>query len=359
MSRLVSRIWKPVQRKGADRYLRLNILSFAASVTLTRLLLELTGYPQMGNESLHIAHVLYGGILLYASSLLPLLYANRWAYTWSAITSGVGVGLFIDEVGKFITQANDYFFPAAAPIIYACFLLTVLLYLRVSRKAPLDARAEFYAVLETLSEVLDHDLDREEYQELCDRLSRIKEETSYPNMVRLAVELTDFVETDALEMAAENPNLFDRIIGWIKIVEGRYITSRRVKAFLLAGLFLLGLPSMSRFLTFMEASSSPQEMDAFLSRIASELPSSFHFSGRWAVGYVIADSVMGATLVAAAALLMLRRERWATEVGSVGLLGYLLGLNLILFYLEQFSTIITAGMQYLVLQTMYYYQRKI
>jgi hypothetical protein len=69
--------------------------------------------------------------------------------------------------------------------------------------------------------------------------------------------------------------------------------------------------------------------------------------------------VMGATLVAAAALLVLKRERWATEVGSVGLLGYLLGLNLILFYLEQFSTIITAGLQYLVLQTMYYYQRKI
>ena len=174
MSRLVSRIWKPVQRKGADRYLRLNILSFAASVTLTRLLLELTGYPQLGNESLHLAHVLYGGVLLYASSVLPLLYANRWAYTWSAIISGVGVGLFIDEVGKFITQANDYFFPAAAPIIYACFLLTVLLYLRVSREFPLDARAEFYAVLETLSEVLDHDLGREEHRDLCGRLSRIK-----------------------------------------------------------------------------------------------------------------------------------------------------------------------------------------
>ncbi|HUV34738.1 MAG TPA: hypothetical protein VMW22_07375, partial [Candidatus Desulfaltia sp.] len=88
MSQLVSRIWKPVQRKGADRYMRLNILSFAASISLTRLLLEMTGYPQLGNETLHIAHVLYGGVLLYASSILPLLYANRWAYTWSAMISG-------------------------------------------------------------------------------------------------------------------------------------------------------------------------------------------------------------------------------------------------------------------------------
>jgi len=119
MSQIVSRIWKPVRRRGAERYLQLTVLSFAASVSLTRLVLELTGYPQLGNSTLHIAHVLYGGVILYAASLIPLLYANRWAYTWGAILSGVGVGLFIDEVGKFITQSNDYFFRAAAPIIYA------------------------------------------------------------------------------------------------------------------------------------------------------------------------------------------------------------------------------------------------
>ena len=359
MSQLVSRVWKPVQRKGADRYLRLSILSFAASVSLTRLTLVMTGYPQLGNESLHIAHVLYGGILLYASSVLPLLYANRWAYTWSAIFSGVGVGLFIDEVGKFITQANDYFFPAAAPIIYACFLLTVLVYMRVSRGSELDARAELYAVLETLSEVVDHDLELEEHQELCSRLARIREKASSPNLARLAEELTHFVETGTLELAAERPNLFDRVIGWVRVVEGRYITARMVKAFLVISLFLLGLPSMSRFLAFMEASSTPSGMDAFMSTLAQELPSPFRFSGRWPVGYIVADSVMGASLVAASALMLLRRERWGVELGSVGLLAYLLGLNLILFYLEQFSTIVTAGAQYLALQTLYYYHRKI
>ncbi len=124
----------PVKRPGAENYLLLSLLSFALSVAGTRLFLELTGYPQLGNSELHIAHVLWGGLLLFVAALLPLIYANRWVYSTSGILSGLGVGLFIDEVGKFITQSNDYFYPPAAPIIYAFFLLVVLLYQRVRRR---------------------------------------------------------------------------------------------------------------------------------------------------------------------------------------------------------------------------------
>ena len=199
MSRIVSRIWKPVQRRGAERYIQLTILSFAASVSLTRLLLELTNFPQLGNKTLHIAHVLYGGVFLYSASLLPLLYANRWAYTWSAILSGLGVGLFIDEVGKFITQNNDYFFPAAAPIIYAFFLLTVLLYQRINKEHEFDVRGSLYTVIEVLQEVLDHSLEPSEHDEMKERLHFIMEKAINPHFKSMAKEIHDFVESDALQ----------------------------------------------------------------------------------------------------------------------------------------------------------------
>jgi len=60
---------KPVKREDAEQYLIITLLSFAASVILIRLFLELTGYPQVGNSELHIAHVLWGGLLLFAASL--------------------------------------------------------------------------------------------------------------------------------------------------------------------------------------------------------------------------------------------------------------------------------------------------
>jgi len=61
-------IRKPVKREDAEQYLVITLLSFAASVILIRLFLELTGYPQVGNSELHIAHVLWGGLLLFAAS---------------------------------------------------------------------------------------------------------------------------------------------------------------------------------------------------------------------------------------------------------------------------------------------------
>ena len=61
------------------------MLSFAASVALTRLFLDLTGYPRLGGEGFHFAHVLWGGLALFIAALLPLIFANRWVYLADAI----------------------------------------------------------------------------------------------------------------------------------------------------------------------------------------------------------------------------------------------------------------------------------
>ena len=207
MQPMITRIRKPVEREGAESYLFLLLLSFAASVAMTRLFLELTGYPQLGNQSLHIAHLLWGGLALFISALLMLVYANRWVYRVGAILAGVGVGLFMDEVGKFITQANDYFYPPAASIIYAFFLLVVIFYMEIRRPNRREARSELYRALDTFEEVLDRDLDDVERAELEDRLHYIVQNAEHYEFSNLAEELLQFIQSRHIPIV-------QRRIGW-------------------------------------------------------------------------------------------------------------------------------------------------
>ena len=159
-----------MRREGAERYLFLMLVSFAATVIGTRWFLELTGFPQLGGGDLHIAHALWGGAALFAAAILPILLAGRAVYTTSAVLAGIGGGLFIDEVGKFITATNDYFYPAAAPIIYATFLLTALVWLRARTPDDPDPRSQLLTALELLEESVEGDLQRREADDLAARL---------------------------------------------------------------------------------------------------------------------------------------------------------------------------------------------
>ena len=358
MNRIVSRIRKPVRREGGERYLLFTLLSFAASVALTRLFLELADYPQLGGGELHIAHVLWGGLLLFAAALLPLIFANRWVYVTGSLLAGVGVGLFIDEIGKFITQTNDYFHPAAAPIVYAFFLLTVMVYLRIRRPGVRDSRDELYRALDELQEVLDHDLERSERLALEFRLRRIVEEEEHPDLVHLAKELLDFLSSNALHLAPDIPGFLERLLERVRKFERRWVTKRRLKAILVGGLAALGILAVIDLCKLLLAASDPahlQRMIAELVALGRVASSSGMF---WFTARVVVEGFVGLLLVVAAGLLIANREARGVAAGYLGLLLSLAVVNLLVFYFEQFSTILYATVQFTLLLGIFYYRRR-
>lgn len=358
MNRIVSRIRKPVRREGGERYLLFTLLSFAASVALTRLFLELADYPQLGGGELHIAHVLWGGLLLFVAALLPLIFANRWVYVTGSLLAGVGVGLFIDEIGKFITQTNDYFHPAAAPIVYAFFLLTVMVYLQVRRPGVRDSRDELYRALDELQEVLDHDLERSERLALEFRLRRIAEEEEHPDLVHLAKELLDFLSSNALHLAPDIPGFLERSLERLRKFERRWVTERRLKAVLVGGLAALGILAVIDLCKLLLAASDPahlQRMIAELVALGRVASSSGMF---WFTARVVVEGFVGLLLVVAAGLLIANREARGVAAGYLGLLLSLAVVNLLVFYFEQFSTILYATVQFTLLLGIFYYRRR-
>ena len=334
----------------------LTMLSFATSVSLTRLFLELTGYPQLGDSELHIAHVLWGGLLLFVAALLPLIYSNRWVYDVSAVLAGIGVGLFIDEVGKFITQSNDYFYPAAAPIVYAGFLLMVLIYMRVRAPISSDARAELYRALEGMGEVLDHDLEPKEYAILMDSLLRIAQDKERPAFAQLATQLIEFLDSDELQVAPDHMTLGERLGTWWVGFENHWMSNARHKAALIGGLAALGTISIIRTAQFLI--SGPEQLVAELrdlilvGRVGSSTGAAL-FSLQVAL-----EGVLGMLILAGALLMLLGRDRQGTGLAFVGLLLSLVVVNLLTFYFEQFSTIMTATVQFILLLAVIRYRQR-
>ena len=102
------------------------VLTTVATIVVTRGYLQLTGFPQIGGETLHVAHVLWGGLFMAVAMVLLLSFAGPVVRPPAAFLGGIGFGLFIDEVGKFLTNDNDYFFQPAPMIMYVTLVVLMI-----------------------------------------------------------------------------------------------------------------------------------------------------------------------------------------------------------------------------------------
>lgn len=355
MNRVYHAIRKPVRRPGADTNLLITLLSFALSVSLTRLFLELSGYPQLGGGSLHIAHVLWGGLLLFVAALLPIIFANRWIYRLVSVLAGLGVGLFIDEVGKFITQNNDYFYPPAAPIIYAFFLICVLVYLRINRQPVRQARTELYFTLEMMEEVLDHDLDTHEREAIVMRLNYVNAQKDQPDLARLAGELLDFFKGEHIYIAPTPPDYWKKLESWLQRLEDRFLDRKRYCTVLALGLTAMGLFAASASTSVLITVIPSTYLQATSSSLTTM---SRYVSSFWYTGLQVVQGIIGLVLLTSAAWLLRGAEHRGLDYSLYALLVYLTMVDLLLFYYYQFSTIITAILQFSLLLGLLYYRRK-
>jgi len=344
------------QREDAEHYLFLTLLSFAASVSLTRLFLASTGYPQIGGGELHIAHVLWGGLLLYAGALFPLLFANRRAYTLSALLVGAGMGLFIDEVGKFITASNDYFFAPAASIIYITFLISIVVFLQVRRIRRSRARDALMHVFEDLWEALDGGLTPREYRRLKGRLGKAAGVAPSEKHSHLAETLLAFLDSaTAPEEMLDDTD--ERMPGPLQQAVTRLFSPDVLRGILVAGLIGIGLLSLKNPVS--AAAWVPVGLREWLAGMHLGRHVEAVAAPTWSALRMMLEWVVGLGMLAAAGLLIAKRDRLGSALGSVALLLSLTTVSVLLFYFEQFSTVITTSIQFILLTALGFYRERL
>ena len=160
-----------MRNQDADEFFESFCIAAVAAILGIRALLHLTCYPTVGGASLHVAHMLWGGLLMLVALLLLLGFLGKQVKSTAAFIGGLGWGMFIDELGKFITHDNNYFFRPTFALIYVIFVLLYVAWQALHRRTltRTDALAN---ALELMLEAVRKDMDAEERRRALALLER-------------------------------------------------------------------------------------------------------------------------------------------------------------------------------------------
>jgi hypothetical protein len=342
MEMMMKNKWKNsrlvVRQDKAESYILISLIAFAVTVIFTRAFLQLTGFPQLGNNVLHIAHALWGGLFLIVAVYLPLTIANRWAIKASALLSGIGIGLFIDEIGKFITQANDYFFPSALPLIYGFILLNVFVYVyfrRPRRDSPIDA---MYYALAGLHDALDGSLDEDEACRIKDQLA-IAKQSDQDEIVSLANAISAFLSQEKQHLSTSKDIFWKQIK--IRAAAFGQRAGRNTHRHIISGMLVLWTIFVIGYIAVLVQGDSNINFQVL----------------QWRGVLIGIQYVIGGSMIAALLAWLTGKEDTGLKIAVGGVLLSLIAFQTLYFYISQFSAITATLLQFLFLQILLAYRR--
>ncbi len=172
------------------RYLEFNhlfevfFLSSILTILGIRIYLAILGYPQLGAGEIHIAHMLWGGFFMVLSIFGFMTFLNDDFKPFWASLGGIGFGTFIDELGKFITNDNNYFFQPTFALIYVVFIVLYLIYKSFEKHQAFSGDEYLVNSLDKLKDAVIHDLDKEEKELALLYLSKSKKSDSLTKFLK-------------------------------------------------------------------------------------------------------------------------------------------------------------------------------
>ena len=242
------------------------------------------------------------------------------------------------EVGKFITQKNDYFFPPAAPLIYSLFLLIVLLFLLVRRSRKPNPRSSMYQALLGMKEVLDNNIDPRERERLLANLANGRN-AAEPHIKQLADQLTTYLQQDTLPLIPYKPGVWTRLNQRLEALGAkvRRKNHRRliiiVTALLsLAAIFTVAFLLVLLFLPQLSGMEIWQVLLAEAETLSTQNPV-------WLAVRMLLQTAVGLLYGLALLRIWQGKENVALNIAIFATLLSVTAVNLLTFYIDQFTAL--------------------
>lgn len=339
-----------VKRKQGEDNLLIILTTSVLTILLTRLFLDLTGYPQIGNNVLHIAHLLWGGLFLLIAMIFLVLYKGVLIRKISSFLAGIGWGLFFDEVGKFITQNNDYHFKPAASVIYIFFLLLTGIYIYLFRKRNnLSEKEIVYDAVDNLEEIIENDLDSKEKEEILFNLEYVSETSEDETLKKLSKDLLELIKSHNIQVQVED-TFSHFLVKEISEFINKLFSKKEFSIFMLFLSILYFIYSMGYIITssigIIFYSQLPQDITTFLFGtydISSEI-------NIYILLITFAVSSFSFLIISLTIYLQIIKDqrKFLNDLSLYLLIFLIVFLNIFVFYISQFSAVIILLFQILI-----------
>lgn len=294
------------------------LISAVSTIIGIRFYLELTDYPQIGGEGLHISHMLWGGFLLLIAVINLLVFLNRKTKPVSAIIGGIGFGVFIDELGKFISKDNDYFFQPTFALIYIIFIIIFLIYKLFDRNFKSSEKEYAINAVELVKDVVLSDFDTYEKEKAIELLEKSDQEDPF------VVNLTKILK-DTPAVPIKKRSLLKRFVGFIKELYFKIIRIRLVATIVVNIFIFISVVSLLIYIVQLFQNQSFENWGLFISSLIT--------------GIIVLIGVY-----------YLRKKRYQTsyEILNIAILISIFITQFFLLYKDQLSSITRLGISLVV-----------
>jgi len=298
-----------IKNIDAGDYLENFLISAVASMLIIRTFLTLTNYPQIGGGTFHISHILWGGLLMMISIIVLLTFLNRELRGFAAILGGMGFGVFIDELGKFITNDNNYFFQPTIAFIYVIFILVYLLYKFLDKPKQITEKEYAVNALEMIKEAVLHDFDPEEKRRAVEFLEKSDPQDPIIKMLSTTVAQIDALPLKKMGFISKFRNKIRHY--YIKLIKLRLFSSLIIAFFAIASILNIII-------------------------VANNITSNQSFTH---LGILFSSSVSGLFVILGIYFITIRRRLAAYEMFNTAILISIFLTQFFLFFEEKLSAI--------------------
>lgn len=329
--------WEFVKRENAADLVMILMMWALGSLLITRFFLKLMGWPTISFGVWHIAHVLWGGFFMLAGMIMLLTSYGEKMRKISAAIAGIGWGLFVDEIGKYLTKDNDYWFRPAIIFIYISFIIIFLIYRYFERTNKKEPKTLFYSIINEIEEIIEEgNLEKKDKKNLSLKIKKLLEIEKNQEKIKLLKKLNLIIRET--KTRADDPNNFlNKTFQLLKQISYNKIFKKKI---ILYGLGIYSIYyAIDKIIEAINIATNPEKL-AVIQKFYSDYDF-FSKADTYMIGLKIIFDVITAILFLIGLGLMTRKK---TLLKGLIFFQYGLLVNIFLstvfrFYFEQFQAI--------------------